>query len=134
MSPLSAEANASMRDTGSTAASAQSAGKRKFTQSDGAMSAMAATTVDDAGCGERPSRALNPATRPPTAAPPRTAMHASTLLLMERPRMSPRTADLPQTWLHLLCKPSVIMAAPGHFFGDFLLVRERVSTARPRPA
>jgi len=42
-------------------------------------------------------------------------MHASTLLLMprdlliplERPRMSPRTADLPQTWLHLLCKPSV---------------------------
>src|SRR5262249_36746396 len=77
MSPLSAEANASIRDTGSTAASAQSAGKRKFTQSDGAMSAMAATTVDDAGCGERPSRALNPATRPPTAAPPRTAMHAS---------------------------------------------------------
>src|SRR5215470_16098129 len=136
MSPLSAEANASMRDTGSTAASAQSAGKRKFTQSDGAMSAMAATTVDDAGCGERPSRALNPATRPPTAAPPRTAMHASTLLLMplERPRMSPRTADLPQTWLHLLCKPSVIMAAPGHFFGDFLLVREGVSPVRPWPA
>src|SRR5262252_2897717 len=136
MSPLSAEANASMRDTGSTAASVQSAGKRKFTQSDGAMSAMAATTVDDAGCGERPSRALNPATRPPAAAAPRTAMQASTPLLMplERPRMFPRTADLPQTWLHLLCKPSVIMAAPGHFFGDFLLVREGVSTVRPLPA
>src|SRR5262249_28491074 len=93
--PVSADANANILDTGSTSASAQSAGKRKFTQSDGAISAMAATTVDDVGCGERPARALNPATRPPTAAPPRTAMHASTLLLMplERPRMSPRTAD-----------------------------------------
>src|SRR5262249_9925952 len=111
------------------------AGKRKFRRSAGALSAMAATTVDEAGCGERPSRAWTPATSPPPAAPPRTAMHASTLLLMplERPRMSPRTADLPQTWPHLLCKPSVIMAAPGHFFGDFLLVREGVSTVRPWP-
>ncbi len=68
------------------------------------MSAMAATTVDDAGCGERPVRAFKPAARPPTPAPPRMAMHASTLLLMprdlliplERPRMSPRTADYPK--------------------------------------
>jgi hypothetical protein len=91
----SADANASILDTGSAAASAQSAGKRKFTQSEGAMSAMAATTVDDAGCGERPVRAFKPAARPPIPAPPRMAMHASTLLLMplERPRMSPRNAD-----------------------------------------
>src|SRR5215471_2167176 len=106
-----AYANASIRDTGSTAASAQSAGKRKFTLSDGArsasamspramsaraVSAAAATIVDDAaGCSERPSRALKPAARPPTPAPPRMARHASTLLLIpqDRPRMSPRTAD-----------------------------------------
>src|SRR5262249_33091037 len=100
--PLSADANASILDTGSTSASAQSAGKRKFTLSDGAISAtVAATIVDDAGCGERPARALKPATRPPSPAPPRMTRHASTLLLipldllirLDRPRMSPRTAD-----------------------------------------
>src|SRR5215813_10357775 len=98
---LSADASASILDTGSTSASVQSAGKRKFTLSDGAMSATAAATiVDDAGCGERPARALKPATRPPTPAPPRMARHASTLLLIPqdrlplyRPRMSPRSAD-----------------------------------------
>src|SRR5262249_59708657 len=37
-------------------------------------------------------------------------------------------------WLHLLCKPSVIMAAPGHFFGGFLLVQEEVSAPFARPA
>src|SRR5262249_56368940 len=79
---LSADASASNLGTGSTSASAQSAGQRKFTLSDGAMSATAAATiVDDAGCGERPARALKPATRPPTPAPPSTATHASTLLL-----------------------------------------------------
>src|SRR5262245_63078272 len=102
--PLSADASASILDTGSTSASAQSAGKRKFTLSDGAMSALAATTtVDDASCGEEsPARALKPAARPPSPAPPRMARHASTLLLipqdrllirLDRPRMSPRTAD-----------------------------------------
>src|SRR5262249_22462616 len=116
---LSADANASILDTGSTSASAQSAGKRKFTLSDGAMSATVATIVDDAativddaativddagcgGCGGRFARALKPAARPPAPAPPRMARHASTLLLMpqdlliplDRPRMSPRTADL----------------------------------------
>src|SRR5215475_12748187 len=103
---LSADANASILDTGSTSASAQSAGKRKFTLSDGAISAtaaatVAATIVDDASCGEEsPARALKPATRPPTPAPPRMARHASTLLLipqdrlpLDRPRMFPRTAD-----------------------------------------
>src|SRR5262249_25285049 len=80
--PLSADANASILDTGSTSASAQSAGKRKFTLSDGAMSATAAATiVDDASCGESPARALKPAARPPSPAPPRMARHASTLLL-----------------------------------------------------
>src|SRR5262249_10439226 len=69
--PLSADANASILDAGSTSACAQSAGKRKFALSDGArsasamspramsaraMSATAATTVDDAA--ERPARAL----------------------------------------------------------------------------
>src|SRR5262249_20516196 len=109
--PLSADASASILDTGSTSASAQSAGKRKFTLSDGArpasaMSARAlsATMVDDASCGESPARALKPAARPPSPAPPRMARHASTLLLipqdrlldrlrLDRPRMSPRTAD-----------------------------------------
>src|SRR5262249_5507791 len=97
---LSADASASNLGTGSASASAPSAGQRKFTLSDGAMSATAAATiVDDAGCGERPARALKPATRPPTPAPPRTARHASTLLIpqdripLDRPRMFPRTAD-----------------------------------------
>src|SRR5262249_5672167 len=76
-------------------------------------------------------------------APPRMARHASTLLLIpqDRPRISPRTADpanvaslTPRMWLHLLCKPSVIMAAPGHFFGGFLLGREEVSAPFARPA
>src|SRR5262249_34879040 len=97
---LSADASASILDTGSTSASVQSARKRKFTLSGGARSATsAATIVDDAGCGERPARALKPATRPPTPAPPRMARHASTLLIpqdrlpLDRPRMFPRTAD-----------------------------------------
>src|SRR5262245_64537437 len=143
--PLSADASASILDTGSTSASAQSAGKRKFTLSDGAMSATAAATiVDDAGCGEEsPARALKPAARPPSPAPPRMARHASTLLLIpqnllipeDRPRMSPRTADpAPECGLHLLCKASVIMAAPGHFFGVFLLFQEEVSALFARPA
>src|SRR5262249_6602062 len=98
---LSADANASILDTGSTSASPQSAREPQIPLSGGAISATAAATiVDDAGCGERPARALKPATRPPTPAPPRMARHASTLLLipldrlpLDRPRMSPRTAD-----------------------------------------
>jgi hypothetical protein len=123
-----------MRDTGSTAASAQSPGKRKFTVSDGAMSGMVATIVVD-DCGGRPPRALKPAARPPTPAPPRMARHATTLRLIvrDRPRISP-TLLTPECWLHLLCKPSVIMAGEGHFFGVFPLVHEGVSDLGAPPA
>src|SRR5262249_48461250 len=49
------------------------------------------------------------------------------------PACPPALLTLPRMWLHLLCKPSVIMAAPGHFFGIFLLVQEGVSTPSPSP-
>src|SRR6266508_891142 len=87
-----------MCDTGSTGASTQSAGKRRFTVSDGAIRATAATTVDDGGGGESPSRALNPAAKPPTPAPPKTARQATTLLLilLDSPRMSPNPLTPPK--------------------------------------
>src|SRR5215475_2673292 len=88
--PGSADANVTVGDICSAWASAQSAGKRKFTVSEGAMLAMVATTVDD-GSGVRLSRALKPAARPPSPAPPIMARQANTLLLipLDRPRMSP---------------------------------------------
>ena len=87
--PPSAEANAKVRGAGSPAASVQLAGKRKFTVSDGGISAGVAATGEDGPAG-RLARALKPAARPPTPTPPRRARHAMTLVLIRlgRPRMS----------------------------------------------
>src|SRR2546423_5093254 len=112
--PGSADASVTLGTTGSAEGSAQSAGKRKLTVSEGAILAMDATTVVD-GCGESPARTLNPAAKPPTPAPPIMARHAITLVLipLDRRRMFPQPVF--PMGLHLLRNPSVIMAAPGTF-------------------
>jgi len=87
--PPSAEANAKVRGAGSPGASVQSAGNRRFTISDGGISAKVRATVEDGSAGS-PARVLEPANRPPTVAPPRRARHAITpvLIRLDRPRMS----------------------------------------------
>ena len=87
--PPSAEANAKVRGAGSPGASVQSAGNRRFTVSDGGISAKVRATVEDGSAGS-PARVLEPANRPPTVAPPRRARHAITpvLIRLDRPRMS----------------------------------------------
>src|SRR5262249_39562380 len=89
--PGSADANVTVGAAGSAAVSAHSAGKRKPTLSEGAISATAATTVVEVW-GVRPARTLKPAANPPTPAPPRMARHAITLVLipLDRPRMFPQ--------------------------------------------
>src|SRR3954466_14018681 len=121
--PPSAEANAKVRGAGSPGASVQSAGNRRFTVSDGGISAKVRATVEDGSAGS-PARVLEPANRPPIAAPPRRARHAITpvLIRLDRPRMS--TTPVVPNGPHHVSKPSVIMAVAGHFFGLSFVPRE----------
>ena len=119
--------------TGSEEGSAQSAGKRKPTVSEGAILAMDATTVVD-GCGERPARTLNPAAKPPTPAPPIMARHTITLVLipldrldrLDGPPMFPQPVFPDGASSSLQTKRNY--GCPGTFLRPFLLVPEGVST------
>ena len=124
--PPSAEANANVRGAGSPAASVQLAGKRKFTVSDGGISARVATTVEDGSAG-RPARVLKPAARPPSPAPPRRARHAMTLVLtrLDCPRMSTH-ARCPQ-YRSSCFQTERNYGCAGTFLRPFPLFRVRVT-------
>src|SRR5262249_57067402 len=80
------------------------------------------------GVGTRSRGELEPPTQPPSPSPAdngETSQYASA----DTAGLPPHVPDLltPPMGLHLLCKPSAIMAAPGHFFGSFPLIQEWVS-------